>query len=428
MDVLTSERRLAVDGGTPVRDVRARPWPAWPVGTDEDVAAVAEVIKGGKWTRWGGDRVVALEAQLQEYTGARRAVAVSSGTAALEVALKAVGVRPGDEVIVPAFSFVATATAVLQVGGIPVFADVLPETHNLAPDSAAALVTGRTRAIVPVHIAGLPCDMERILAVARQHDMRVVEDAAQAIGGVWQGRHVGTVGDAGCYSFQASKNLPSGEGGAVVTDDDRLADKAFALMHIGRVPGADFYTHDVLGWNYRLTEFQAALLLSQFRRYPALQQRRQDNAHFLRDALQDLPGIFPAREDPFVSAHGVHGYACRYVAARFAPGRRFPRAAFLRALRAEGIPCGVGYDHPLYKNPLFADAKEAMRDDCPFACGHAAALAVDYSRVHLPNVERLCAEETLWFPQPVFLGSREDMQDIVDALAKVREYAARTSD
>ncbi|HEY8743448.1 MAG TPA: DegT/DnrJ/EryC1/StrS family aminotransferase, partial [Chloroflexota bacterium] len=299
--------RLAITGGRPVRDTRTRPWPAWPVGTDEDVAAVAAVIKGGKWTRWTGDRVQALETALQTFTGARQAVAVASGTAALEVALKAAGIRPGDEVIVPAFSFVATATAVLQVGGIPVFADVLPETHNLDPLSAAALVTDRTRAIVPVHIAGLPCDMERILAVAQRHDLRVIEDAAQAIGGVWQGRRVGTIGDAGCYSFQASKNLPAGEGGAVVTNDPVLGDRAFSLMHIGRVAGGDFYTHYVLGWNYRLTELQAALLLSQFERYPALQQRRRENAAFLREALQSISGIEPAREDHFITEHGLHG-------------------------------------------------------------------------------------------------------------------------
>jgi len=398
------------------------------VGTDDDVAAVASVIKSGKWTRWTGDRVQTLEAALQTYTGARRAVAVASGTAALEVALKAAGIRPGDEVIVPAFTFVATATAVLQAGGIPVFADVLPETHNLDPLSAESLVTDRTRAIVPVHIAGLPCDMERILAVAQRHGLRVIEDAAQAIGGVWQGRRVGTIGDAGCYSFQASKNLPSGEGGAVVTDDPVLGDRAFSLMHIGRIAGGDFYTHYVLGWNYRLTELQAALLLSQFERYPALQQRRQHNAAFLRDALLSIPGIEPARQDPFVTEHGLHGYACRYLAGQFAPGRRLPRATFLKALRAEGIPCSVGYDRPLYKNPLFLDAREAMRDDCPFACGHAAALAVDYSRVCLPNVERLCADETLWFPQPVLLGARRDMQDIVEAMLKIQAHAAALSD
>jgi dTDP-4-amino-4,6-dideoxygalactose transaminase len=422
--VATAAQRLAVAGGAPVRDVQARPWPTWPEGTEADVAAVAAVITGGRWTRWTGDRVVALEQALQEYTGARRAVAVSSGTAALEVALKASGVRPGDEVIIPAFSYVATATAVLQVGGIPVFADVLRETHNLDPASASALVTDRTRAIVPVHIAGLPCDMARILDVARRHDLRVVEDAAQAIGGAWNGRRVGTIGDAGAYPFQASKNLPGGEGGAVVTDDDALAGRAHGRMH----PGSAFYAHGVLGWNYRLTEMQAALLLSQFARFPALQARRRENAAFLRQELSRIPGIVPDREDSFVTEHGLHGYTARFVADEFASSASVTRALFLRALRAEGIPCGAGYEMPLYRNPLFLDSRTAMQDDCPFACGHPAAQAADYARTHLPVVEQLCAEETLWFPQPVLLGSHADMQDLVDAVAKLRANAGALAD
>src|SRR5687768_10148519 len=170
MPTAVQEQQLAVLGGPPVRDAKANPWPRWPVGTQDDVSAVSEVILGGRWTRWTGDRVVALEQALSEYTGAKRVVAVANGTAALEIALKAVGVRPGDEVIVPAYSFVASATAVLQVGAVPVFADVQLETHNLDPDSAESLVTERTRAILPVHMAGLPCDMERIMAIARRHD------------------------------------------------------------------------------------------------------------------------------------------------------------------------------------------------------------------------------------------------------------------
>ena len=424
MPTLTRSASLAVAGGMPVRDTKARPWPKWPVGTQDDVAAVAEVILSGRWTRWTGDRAVALEQALQEYTGARRVVAVANGTAALEIALKAVGVRPGDEVIVPAYSFVASATAILQVGGVPVFADVQPETHNIDPDSAESLVTPRTRAIMPVHMAGLPCDMDRILAIARRHDLKVVEDAAQAIGGKWKDRRAGTIGDAGCYSFQASKNVSCAEGGAIVTDDDVVADKAFSRMHIGRKPGGEFYTHYVLGWNYRLTELQAALLLSQLERFPALQARRRENAAFLRDRLAEIPGIAPTVEYDFVTEHGLHGYKARFLSEEFAPGLGVKREAFLKALHAEGIPCSAGYEHPLYKNPLFLEAAEVMKDDCPFACGHPAAQAADYARVFLPNVEKLCAEQTLSFAQPVLLGTREDMQDIVDAVAKLQVNAS----
>jgi len=425
MSTVTSAPRLALFGGTPVRDTRTHPWPRWPQGTDADVAAVGEVIRGGRWNRWNGDQVVALESKLQGFSGARRAVAVSSGTAALEVALKAAGVRPGDEVIVPAFTFVATATAALQVGAVPVFADVLLETQNLDPASFEAQITERTRAVIPVHTTGLPCDMDAILAIARRHGLLVIEDACQAIGGVWNGRRAGTIGDAGCYSFQASKTLPSGEGGALVTDNDVLADKAFGRMHIGRKPGGEFYTHYILGWNYRLTEMQAALLLSQFERFPETQRRRVANAAFVRDELARIPGIIPVREDTYVTEHGLYGYLFRFLSERFAPGLGLSRATLLQALQAEGIPCRVFYDHPLYQNPLFLEAHEAMKDDCPFACRHPAAQAADYRQVSLPNTERLCTAESLYFPQSVLLGSRRDMQDIVDAFAKLQANAAQ---
>ena len=421
---IATRNALAIQGGTAVRDTAVRPWPRWPQGTDEDIAAVGEVIRSGHWNRWNGDRVTTLEAKLREYTGAKRAVAVSSGTAALEIALKSVGVRPGDEVIVPAYTFVATATAVLQVGGIPIFADVVPETHNIDPDCIEPLITERTRAVIPVHKAGLPCDMERIMAVARRHNLLVVEDACQAIGGKWKDRRAGTIGDAGCYSFQASKDLPCGEGGAVVTNDDVVADKAYSRMHIGRKPGGEFYSHYVLGWNYRLTEMQAALLLSQFERFPTLQARRQENLAHLREGLSKIPGLEPAREDPFVTEHGLYGYMCRFISREFASNGHVPRSAFLAALRAEGIPCNTGYSEPLYKNPLFLEAHEAMKDDCPFACGHPAAEAVDFAHLSLPNVERLCAEESLWFPPPMFLGTRDDIQDVIDAIEKLRAHAS----
>jgi dTDP-4-amino-4,6-dideoxygalactose transaminase len=424
MDTVTSAPQLAIAGGTPVRDTRAHPWPRWPEGTEADVAAVGEVIRSGRWNRWNGEQVVAMETTLQQFTGAKRAVAVSSGTAALEVALKAAGVRPGDEVIVPAFTFVATATAALQVGAVPVFADVLLETQNLDPASFEAQITARTRAVIPVHLTGLPCDMEAILAVARRHGLLVIEDACQAVGGIWNGRHCGTLGDAGCYSFQASKTLPSGEGGALVTDDEVLADKAFGRMHIGRKPGGEFYTHYILGWNYRLTEMQAALLLSQFERFPELQRRRVANAAFLRDELARIPGIIPVRADDFVTEHGLYGYPARFVSEQFAPGLDVARDALLRALHAEGIPCRVFNEHPLYKNPLFLEAHEVMKDDCPFACGHPAALAADYSQVSLPNTERLCSEEAIYFPQSLLLAERRDMQEIVEAFAKVHANAA----
>ncbi|MYB77052.1 MAG: DegT/DnrJ/EryC1/StrS family aminotransferase [Chloroflexi bacterium] len=405
-----SVNQLAVAGGTPVRNTKERPWPSWPIATEEDIAAVAAVLRSGKWNRWRSDRVVALEEALKEFTGAAHVVALASGTAGLEVALKAAGVRPGDEVIVPAYTYIATATAVLQVGGVPVFADIIPETENVDPASMETLITERTRALLPVHVSGLPCDMAAILGVAERHSLRVIEDTAQGIGGMWNGRRLGTIGDAGAYSFQASKNLPGGEGGAVVTNDPAIAEKAFMLMHIN---------YEVLGWNYRLTGMTAALILSQLERFPALQARRQANAAFLRDALAEIPGIAPTRVDPFVTGDGLHGLGVRYLGSEFSTGAPVSREAFAKALRAEGIPCALGYGDPVYRSPLFQEAHKRMQDQCPVACDHPAMAAQNYAKLHLPNVERLCAEEALRFNQPMLLGTQEDMQDIIEAVAKI---------
>lgn len=402
--------QLAVAGGPPVRDTKARPWPTWPVATEEDIAAVADVLRSGKWNRWRSDRVTELEERLKEFTGAAHVIALASGTAGLEVALKAAGVRPGDEVILPAYTYVATATAVLQVGGVPVFADIIPETENVDPASMESLITEHTRALLPVHVSGLPCDLAAITDLAERHGLRVIEDTAQGIGGRWHGRRLGTIGDAGAYSFQASKNLPGGEGGAVVTNDPEIAERAFMLMHIN---------YEALGWNYRLTAMQAALILSQLVRFPEQQARRQANADYLRDALADIPGMAPTRADSFVTADGLHGLGVRFISAEFSAGVPVSREAFANALRAEGVPCALGYGDPVYKSPLFQEAHQRMQDQCPVACNHHAMANVDYTKLHLPNVERLCRVEALRFNQPLLLGTRADMQDIVDAVAKI---------
>lgn len=416
-----SVAQLAIAGGTPVRDSKAQPWPAWPVGTEDDIAAVADVLRSGKWNRWRSDRVTQLEERLKDFTGAAHVIALASGTAGLEVALKAAGVRPGDEVILPAYTYVATATAVLQVGGVPVFADIIPETENVDPASIESLITERTRALLPVHVSGLPCDLAAIKDLAERHSLRVIEDTAQGIGGKWHGQRLGTIGDAGAYSFQASKNLPGGEGGAVVTNDPEIAEKAFMLMHIN---------YEALGWNYRLSAITAALILSQLERFPEQQARRQANADYLREALAAIPGIAPTRADSFVTADGLHGLGVRFISGEFSASAPVSREAFANALRAEGIPCALGYGDPVYKSPLFQEAHTRMQDQCPVACNHPAMAGQDYANLHLPNVERLCRDEALRFNQPMLLGTQEDMQDIVDAVGKIhanQESLARTT-
>ena len=249
---------LALLGGPPLR---TEPFPSWPVFGDEEEAAVLEVLRSGRW--FLGDRVDEIERRFPPFHEARHGVAVSSGTAALQVALEAAGVRLGDEVIVPSYTFVATAASVALVGAVPVFVDVDPGDYCIDPAAVEAAVTERTRAVIAVHFAGHPADLDALGRLCRARGLRLIEDAAQAHCAEWRNRRVGAIGDLGTFSFQASKNLNSGEGGFILSDDEDLAEAAWSIHNCGRSRTGAWYEHPLVGGNYRMTEFQAALLLSQ---------------------------------------------------------------------------------------------------------------------------------------------------------------------
>jgi dTDP-4-amino-4,6-dideoxygalactose transaminase len=326
---------LAIDGGTPVR---SRPWPRWPIFDETEEQAILEVVRSGKWWSVEGTKVREFEEAFARFQDAQFAVCVTNGTAALEVALRAAHIGCGDEVIVPPYTFIATATAVLAVGATPVFVDVEEESLNIDPTKIEEAITPRTRAIIPVHIAGCPADMDGVLEIARKHNLLVIEDAAQAHAAEWKGTKVGAIGDMGCFSFQASKNLNAGEGGAVLTNNPHWADQVWSVHNVGRVRGGRWYEHHVLGSNFRMTEFQAAILLAQLKRLPEQTERRTQNAHRLTEMLSQIPGIRPPRPDPRVTRHAYHLYIFRYDKNHFG-GR--PREDFLKALNAEGIPCSA---------------------------------------------------------------------------------------
>src|SRR5688500_8213343 len=333
MTTLSKADQLAIDGGTPVRD---KPFPKWPVWDESDEHAVLETLRSGRWgSSGGGARVEEFSAKFAAYQDAKHGVAVTNGTAALEVALRAAEIGPLDEVIIPPYTFVATATAVLALGAIPVFCDIREDTMLIDAEDAARKVTPRTKAIVAVHIGGQPCDMDAVLALAKKHGLRVIEDAAQAHGGAWKGTQVGALGDAGTVSFQSSKNVTAGEGGMVVTNDGALAERAWSIANVGRIRQGAWYQHELMGWNLRLTEMQGALLLSQFARLPEQYERRGQNAQFLDWELAQIPGITPPARDERVTGHAHHLYLMRYDAARFG-GKA--RGWFLKAMQAEGIP------------------------------------------------------------------------------------------
>jgi dTDP-4-amino-4,6-dideoxygalactose transaminase len=279
--------KLAINGG---EKTRTEPWPSWPVIDDSDRQALIDVLESGVWGV-GGPQVGAMEREFAEFHDAKHAVATTSGTVALELALRAAEIGPGCEVIVPPYTFIATANAPIMVGAIPVFADIDPDTYCLDPAAAEAAITPSTRAIIGVHIAGSPCDMDALKAVADEHDLVFIEDAAQAHGAEWRGTKVGAIGHLGAFSFQSSKNVCAGEGGVVTTNDDELAARAWSIHNVGRVPEGQWYDHRVLGANLRITGFQAALIRCGLKRLPALMDRRDECGFYLQERLDEIPGI-----------------------------------------------------------------------------------------------------------------------------------------
>lgn len=403
---------LAIDGGKPVRN---KPFPSWPVHGAREKQLLNEILDSGKW--WYGDKVREFEEKYAAYHDAKFGITTSNGTTSLQVALAAVGVGPGDEVIVPPYTFIATATAVLMVNAIPVFVDIDPLTFNIVPAKIEEAITDRTKAVIPVHFAGLPCDMDEILKIAEEHDLKVVEDACHAWGSEWKGRKVGAIGEMGCFSFQMSKNITSGEGGIILTNDEDLAEKAFALMNCGRAKNRPWYEHHVVGGNYRITEFQAAILLAQLERLDEQVTVRLNNGRYLDKALSEIDGITVLKEDRRTERRSYHLYCFIYSAENFCG---LSREKFLAALNREGIPASGGYGMPLYQNPLFEKLGSDIRQ-CPFACPHYGA-KLDYAKVHCPGVERVC-KEAVWFTQNMLLGTTEDMDDIVTAIKKIKDNA-----
>ena len=395
---------LAVHGGQPVR---TDPFPRWPTSDSADADAVLEVLASGQWGSTHGDRVTGFEAEFATYHQAAHCVCVSNGTLALVAALRAAGVGVGDEVVVPPYTFIASAAAVTFVGAVPVFADLDADTHLLDPAAARAAVTERTRAVMPVHIAGRPCDMDAFGALGRELGVAIVEDAAQAHGASWRGRRVGALGDLGTFSFQTSKNMSAGEGGAVVTNDDALADRLYSLANVGRVRGGGWYQHEHLGYNLRLTEFQAAILSGQLRRHPAQQERRRANADLLQRLLGDVEGVRLPPVDAAVTEHGWHLFVFR-VPDLAGEGRD----AFVRALAAEGIPCSPGYPG-LHRNGALREEVDAL----------VKRLDLSWKEPVLPVTDRL-ASDTVWLTQPTLLGTEDDVRDIAAAITKVLRHRA----
>jgi len=395
---------LAVDGGTPVR---TKGWPRWPVWDDTELVALQHVVASGAWWAPPGDQVHAFEREFASYQEASFAVACTNGSAALEVALRAAGVDWGDEVITTPYTFVATASACLLLGAIPRFSDVLPSTWNMDPSRVEERITPRTRALLPVHIAGEPADMDAFRDIARRHNLVLIEDAAQAHGASWQGHRVGALGDMGTFSFQASKNLTAGEGGLVLTNDPEYAERCWSVVNVGRQREGAFYQHVGLASNYRMAEWMGAVLRTQFSRLEEQSQRRSENAAYLFEALSEVPGLVPVRGDPRVTRSAHHLVRLWYDPEAFG-GRS--REEFVRAFTAEGIPVRLGYPEPLSRQPVVAERTAYIRQRLGIASEPPDPC---------PVCEQVCAHG-LWLAQSLLLGDRTDMDDIVTAAARIQ--------
>jgi dTDP-4-amino-4,6-dideoxygalactose transaminase len=403
-------RTLALRGGRPVR---TRPFPGWPVVDDSDEARVVNALRSGRWGRLQGSEVAEFEDRFAETHGCTHAIAVVNGTVSLRIALIAAGLQAEDEVIVPAYTFLSTASAVVEANAVPVFVDIDLDTFNIDPVAVRAAITSRTQAIIPVHFAGQSADMDAITAIGREHGLLVLEDAAHAHGASWHDRPVGSLGDIASFSFQSSKNLTSGEGGIITTNDIDLAEACRSIHNCGRVPDGIWYEHHVISGNYRLGELQGALLNAQLTRLEEQTRTRDANGRYLASRLSRLPGVHPQVRPEACTRHSQHLFMLRLDAETFGASR----AAALEALQAEGIPCSGGYGYPLYAQPLFRN--KAFGPYLPSARAH-----LDYASVHCPNSERICREQGVWLEQSLMLGTRADMDDIADAFEKVHEQRA----
>jgi len=409
-----SLEKPALLGGPKAKKAAFNTWPKFDL-TEEK--ALLDVLRSGHWYRGNGQTVKKFEDAYAALTGAKQVLAVSNGSAALLVSLRALDVEPGDEVIVPPYTFIATVNAVLRVNALPVFVDSDLETFQIDHTKIEAAIRPNTRAIMPVHLGGNVCELDAISAITARHKIPLIEDACQAHLSEWKGRKVGTFGAAGCFSFQASKNLTSGEGGAILFNDEDLRERAYAYHNNGsgfRSIGSNF-TYASAGANLRLTEFQGALLLAQMTRLDAQSKTRSANATYLTSMLREIPGIAPARQYAGTTNNAYHLYMFRYDPAAFSG---LPREKFLKALGAEGIPGSGGYS-PLNTQPFLKTVLESRGYKRLYS---AARLKEWHEQNQCPQNDKLC-NQAVWFGQTMFLGSRSDMEQIVEAVRKIQAHA-----
>ena len=419
---------LAIDGGARTVTEELPPWPQF---DDRAIAAVEDVLRSGKVNYWTGSRGMEFERKFAEWQGSKFAISTATGTAALHVALSALGIGPGDEVIVPSYTFIATSFAVVQAGAIPRFADVNLDDHCISIESAEKLVNPRTRAIMPVHLYGNVCDMDAVVAFARKHNLYVIEDNAEAFGGAYKGRKTGTLGTiAGCSFCQNKTFTTGGEGGMVTTDDEELAWQARSFRDHGydvkqrlnllALEQKYAYVHNRVGWNYRMTEMQSAIGLAELERMDSWNlPRRRRNAHILMDALAGLPQVLHMPVDTQERLNGW--YVCAF--SLDVDNMRCDIGRFVAAAGAEGAPCWKVFWPQCHTERAFTEKHGFGDSGFPFTSReYTDPASVDVSRVEVPNAEWHESHTFTCFAYPTF--SEENMKQIAAALVKViRAYS-----
>jgi dTDP-4-amino-4,6-dideoxygalactose transaminase len=408
--------QLAILGGP---KTRTKAYPAWPVWDQRDIEAVTEVIKSGRWGGfpYPGPRTAELARKFAEMQGGGYAVPMANGTVTMEVACRAAGIGWGDEVIVPAYTFQATAAAPMAAGAIPVIVDVDPNTYCIDPKAIARAITSKTKAIIPVHLGHQMADMDTILQIAGKHNLIVIEDCAHAHGAKWNGKGAGTLGHFGSFSLQSSKTLTTGEGGILLCRTPELAAKAASIIDCGRPhalgggPEDDSMEFQV-GGNYRLSEIAAALALVGLQRFPAQARQREEMAAYMDESLSEINGVRVLERDPRHTTRSFY----RYMFAIDPEAFGLEHDVLCAALDAEGVGCWVGYE-AMHHYTLFQPQMSKL------AVPSAFPEYFKFEEMYLPEATRACEHEAVWLDEAVFRAGQDGVDDAVAAIKKVQEHA-----
>lgn len=405
--------KLAITGGEPLRKT---PFTQWPFATKDEMAALEDVLTSSKWggQPFPGKHAQGFATKFANLHTAKYAQCVNTGTVAIQASLKAIGLQPGDEVIAPAYTWEGTVGPVLLLGAIPVFVDVDPDTYCLDAKLIEKAITPKTKAILPVHLGMRFADMDEILRIAAKHKLKVVEDCAHAHGGMWKGKGAGSMGDLGAFSFQSSKLITCGEGGAVISNNLEYMEQVQSYINAGRASVTDQFHHRIVGFNYRLGEFQAAVLGPQLDRLPEQANLRDRNMAYFESRIKNTPGIGLLKPDPRITRLAPYGYVLKYFSDQV---KGIPRAAFVAALQLEGIPCDGLFYEPVYKSSLFP----VNPADFP-ALSWGREKPMDLRTMYsCPEAEKAGYHEAVWFMHQMFLGTEKDVDAIADGIHKVLE-------